>query len=249
MNGRTSGESVRKVVLDTETTGLELNQGHRIIEIGCVEVVNRRLTGNDFHRFVNPGRMIDAAAVDVHGITNEFLADKPAFEAIAQDLWDYIGGDELVIHNASFDVPFLDFAFQEAGVGRPLGDTCVVTDTVTMARKMFPGQKANLDALCRRFNVDNSNRALHGALLDARLLADVYLAMTGGQSRLVLEADLGRTAAGAAFSWAERLGFAAGEPVVIRASDDEIAAHLERLKAIDKKSGGKLVWAAELVPG
>jgi DNA polymerase-3 subunit epsilon len=246
MNGRNSGESNRKVVLDTETTGLEVLQGHRIIEIGCVEVVNRRLTGNDFHRFVNPGRMIDAAAIDVHGITNEFLADKPAFEAIAQDLWDYIGGDELVIHNATFDVSFLDDAFARAGIGRPLNDACQVTDTVTMARKMFPGQKANLDALCRRFNVDNSNRALHGALLDARLLADVYLAMTGGQSRLVLDSDPGRTAAGIAFSWAERLGFAASDPVVIRATEEEVAAHLERLKAIDKKSGGKLVWSGEL---
>ncbi|MGH8516446.1 MAG: DNA polymerase III subunit epsilon, partial [Panacagrimonas sp.] len=175
---------MRQLVLDTETTGLSVELGHRIIEVGVIELVNRRPTGNHFHRYVNPGREVEAGAVSVHGITNEFLADKPRFAEVAKDLWEWLAGDELIIHNAPFDVGFLDLEFRLCSVGRPLMEACAVTDTVLMARKLHPGQKASLDALCRRYEVDNSHREYHGALLDARLLADVYLAMTGGQSML-----------------------------------------------------------------
>jgi DNA polymerase III subunit epsilon len=235
---------MRQLVLDTETTGLSVELGHRIIEIGVIELVNRRPTGNHFHRYVNPGREVEAGAVSVHGITNEFLADKPRFSDIARDLWDWIGGDELIIHNAPFDVGFLDVEFRQCGVGRPLAEVCAITDTVQMARKLHPGQKASLDALCKRYEVDNSNREYHGALLDARLLADVYLAMTGGQSMLTLDAAQARSADGARVSWAERLGVRDQVLVVLRPDETERAAHLERLAAIAKK--GALVWKGEL---
>ncbi|MGH8539644.1 MAG: DNA polymerase III subunit epsilon, partial [Stenotrophobium sp.] len=171
----------RLIILDTETTGLEVEQGHRIIEIGCLEMMNRRLTGNDFHHYVNPERSVDTGAQQVHGIGNDFLASKPLFAAIAAQLWDYLKGAEVIIHNAPFDVGFLNREFELAGHRQKLGEVCKITDTLAMARRMHPGQKASLDALCKRYSVDNSNRDLHGALLDARLLADVYLAMTGGQ--------------------------------------------------------------------
>ena len=238
---------MRQLVLDTETTGLSVEQGHRIIEIGVIELVNRRPTGNHFHRYVNPDREVESGAVSVHGITNEFLADKPRFADVARDLWEWIGGDELIIHNAPFDVGFLDVEFRQCGVGRPLAEICVVTDTVQMARKLHPGQKASLDALCKRYEVDNSHRDYHGALLDARLLADVYLAMTGGQSMLTLDAAQARSADGARVSWAQRLGVRDQELVVLRPDEAEQAAHLERLKAIAKK--GKLVWMGELQDG
>lgn len=235
---------MRQLVLDTETTGLAVEQDHRIIEIGVIELVNRRATDNYFHRYVNPDRPIDEGAVQVHGITNEKLADKPRFAQIAAELWDWLGGDELIIHNAPFDVGFLDAEFRRCGVGRPLAEACKITDTVTMARRMHPGQKASLDALCRRYNVDNSHRELHGALLDARLLADVYLAMTGGQSTLVLDSSA-RGADGRLFSWAEQLGVDPCAPLPVRRADaDEHAAHVERLKGIAKKA--PLVWAEDL---
>lgn len=242
-----SYDLMRQLVLDTETTGLAVEQGHRIIEIGCVELVNRRPTGNTFHRYVNPDRPVDEGAVRVHGITDAFLADKPRFAEVAHDLWDWFCGDELIIHNAPFDVGFLDSEFGRTGIGRPLAQACAITDTVTMARKLHPGQRASLDALCRRYNVDNSNRELHGALLDARLLADVYLAMTGGQSALLL--DAGNAAGGSvqAFSWSQRLGSADRPMRVIQPTEAELAAHRDRLDAIAKK--GKLIWTQELPAG
>ena len=179
---------MRQIILDTETTGLEPEQGHRIIEIGCVEQIERRLTGNNFHQYLQPDREIDAAAVEVHGITNEFLADKPRFEDIVDDFIQYVDGAELIIHNAPFDVGFMDHEFALLGRKKwgQVSDHCGVLDTLAMARKLHPGQKNNLDALCRRYSIDNTHRELHGALLDAEILADVYLAMTGGQAALSL---------------------------------------------------------------
>lgn len=227
---------MRQVVLDTETTGLETTQDHRIIEIGCVEVINRRLTGRHYHQYINPQREVDDGALEVHGISNEFLADKPLFEAIAEDFLAFIEGAELVIHNAPFDVGFIDHEFSKLkGYGKTL-DYCSVVDTLVMARQRHPGQKNNLDALCKRYDVDNSQRDLHGALLDAEILADVYLMMTGGQ------VDLGFGGHGA------RGGVSGGEAIrrlsadrkplkVIKASDEEIEAHNAQLARIEQASG------------
>ena len=183
---------MRQVVLDTETTGLEVSQGHRIIEIGCVELVNRRVTGNHWHYYVNPQREVDSGAFEVHGISTEFLQDKHRFAELAGEFRDYVAGAELVIHNAPFDVGFLN---HELSLLDPpllaLEESCSILDTLLLARQKHPGQKNNLDALCKRYGIDNSNRSLHGALLDARILADVYLAMTGGQTSLGLEAGQG----------------------------------------------------------
>ena len=178
---------MRQIVLDTETTGLEVSQGHRIIEIGCVELVNRKLTGNHYHQYINPHREIDQGAIEVHGITSEFLADKPGFEAVAAAFIEFVQGAELVIHNAPFDVGFLDGELQRLPTSEDtLESRCTVIDTLVMARAKHPGQRNSLDALCQRYEVDNSQRDLHGALLDAEILADVYLAMTGGQTALQL---------------------------------------------------------------
>ena len=186
---------MRQIVLDTETTGLEVSQGHRVIEIGCVELVNRRVTGNDWHHYVNPEREIDSGAYEVHGLSLEFLQDKPRFEALAQDFLDYVAGAELVIHNAAFDVGFLDYELSRLQPAMPpLAEKCNILDTLLLARQKHPGQKNSLDALCKRYEIDNSQRSLHGALLDARILADVYLAMTGGQASLGL--DTGQSADG-----------------------------------------------------
>jgi DNA polymerase-3 subunit epsilon len=179
---------MRQIVLDTETTGLETSQDHRIIEIGCVELIDRRITDNSWHHYINPDREIDAGAYEVHGISNESLQDKPRFGDIAQDFLDYIDGAELVIHNAPFDVGFLDHELSKLDrESRAISQFCTVLDTLVMARQKHPGQKNNLDALCRRYEIDNSQRSLHGALLDARILADVYLVMTGGQTALGLD--------------------------------------------------------------
>lgn len=179
---------MRQVVLDTETTGLEPAQGHRIIEIGCVEVINRRVTHNHYHQYLQPDREIDAGAIEVHGITNQFLADKPRFEDVVNDFLDYVRGAELIIHNAPFDVGFIDHELNLLGQGHePLEEICKITDSLQMARKMYPGQKNNLDAICRRLEIDNSQRTLHGALLDSEILAEVYLTMTGGQTGLDLD--------------------------------------------------------------
>jgi DNA polymerase-3 subunit epsilon len=184
---------MRQVVLDTETTGLETSKGHRIIEIGCVELIDRRITDKHWHFYINPEREIDAGAFAVHGISNESLQDKPLFADLAQDFVDYIKGAELIIHNAIFDVGFLDNEFAKLdGENTRINSICGVLDTLVMARQKHPGQKNNLDALCRRYYIDNSQRSLHGALLDARILADVYLAMTGGQTALSLDDDSGQ---------------------------------------------------------
>ena len=181
---------MRQIVLDTETTGLEVSQGHRIIEIGCVELINRRVTGNHWHYYFNPGREVDAGAYEVHGISNEFLADKPRFVELAGEFYEYVKGAELIIHNAAFDVGFLDYELGQPELEfAPLEQSCRVLDTLLLARQKHPGQKNNLDALCKRYDIDNSQRSLHGALLDARILADVYLAMTGGQTSLGLDAE------------------------------------------------------------
>ncbi len=214
----------RQIVLDTETTGLEPLQGHRIIEIGCVELIDRRPTGNDFHQYLQPDREIDAGAVEVHGITNEFLRDKPRFEDVVQDFMDYIQGAELIIHNAPFDVGFIDAELKRLGGWKALESYCTVTDTLVMARNKHPGQRNSLDALCGRYDIDNSQRQKHGALLDAEILAEVYLAMTGGQSTLFQEeqgVEQGR-AEGQAI---RRLPSDRAALAVVRASAEEEAAH------------------------
>lgn len=231
----------RKIVLDTETTGLEVDRGHRVIEIGCVEVVDRRLTGNTLHHYFNPGREVEAGALAVHGITDAFLAGKPRFAELAREVVDFIDGAELLIHNAAFDVGFLDMELREAGADYgSVRDHAKVTDTLALAREKYPGQRNTLDALCKRLNVDNSGRSMHGALLDAQLLAEVWLAMTAGQGALLLGAGE-----------PERRSAAAAGPVpaaplqrtrVQRASAAEQAAHLARLDALDKACGGTSLW-------
>jgi DNA polymerase-3 subunit epsilon len=240
--------AVRQIVLDTETTGLEVSQGHRIIEIGCVELVNRKLTGNHYHQYINPHREIDQGAIEVHGITPEFLADKPAFEKITKAFLEFVSGAELVIHNAPFDVGFLNSELQRAlGTDTRLEHVCVITDTLVMARSKHPGQRNSLDALCQRYTVDNSQRDLHGALLDAEILADVYLAMTGGQTALQLS-DSGTDNDGQTRS-EQIIPLSAKRPalVVIKATPEECAAHEAQLEAIAAASGGKVVWRAEKV--
>ena len=234
----------RQIILDTETTGLEVGEGHRVIEVGCIELINRRVTTNNFHHYINPERMVDPGALEVHGISNQFLADKPLFADIGKSLFDYLRGAELIIHNAAFDIGFLDMEFARLGYAEKLAGVCGVIDTVAMARRLHPGQKASLDALCKRYGVDNSNRDLHGALLDARLLADVYLAMTGGQAALVLDRDTpGANSGSTALEGLRELLDAEAAPLrVIQADAEELAAHAERLAGISKKSGGKLLW-------
>lgn len=234
----------RLIVLDTETTGLEVAQGHRIIEIGCVELCSRRITSNQFHHYINPERTIDAGAAQVHGIDSELLRSKPRFSEVAEQFLEFIGGAQLVIHNAPFDVGFLDAELERAGRVERIADLCAVTDTLLLARKLHPGARASLDALCKRYSVDNSNRELHGALLDARLLAEVYLAMTGGQSALQLEHDDTGLHSSGMLRLARELGEAAiRRPiVVIRANTEELEAHQKKLREIEKKSGC-LLWS------
>lgn len=235
---------MRQVVLDTETTGLEPSQGHRIIEIGCVELVNRKLTGRHYHQYINPDREVEAGAIEVHGITNEFLADKPKFEQIADDFFEFIDGAELVIHNAPFDVGFIDHEFGKLkkNPGK-VAKHCSVVDTLIMARQKHPGQRNNLDALCQRYGVDNSQRDLHGALLDAEILADVYLLMTGGQTNLLLSDDQNASQGSAGTTTAgNNKKFHGIDLKVIHASDAEIAAHNERLEEIQKASDGNCQW-------
>lgn len=229
---------MRQVVLDTETTGLEASQGHRIIEIGCVELVNRRITGRQLHRYIQPDREIDAAAAEVHGITAEFLADKPRFAVIVEELLSFLGGAELIIHNAPFDVGFLDAEL--AGVERGcVRDVCTVLDSLELARQLHPGQKNSLDALCKRYGLDNSGRELHGALLDARILAEVYLAMTGGQTSLML-GELGR--ASSEIDTPHLLPARQAPLRVIEAGGEELEAHAASLRTIDEASGGRCLW-------
>ena len=231
---------MRQVVLDTETTGIEPSQGHRIIEIGCVELENRRFTGKTYHQYINPEREIEAEAISVHGITNQFVEDKPVFAAIAPEFLDFIRGAELVIHNAPFDVGFLnhELALMKSGLG-VIKDYSGVLDTLAMARKRYPGQRNSLDALCKRYGVDNSKRDLHGALLDAEILADVYLLMTGGQISLSLadEQEDGETGQ----ACIQRLPTDRPKLKVIKATEEELKSHLEQLDNI-QKSSGDCVW-------
>ncbi|MDQ2075707.1 DNA polymerase III subunit epsilon [Marinimicrobium sp. ABcell2] len=236
---------MRQIVLDTETTGLETAQGHRIIEIGCVELVNRRLTGRHYHQYINPEREVDAGAMEVHGITNEMLADKPLFSQIADEFMAFVDGAELVIHNAPFDIGFIDAELKRLG-GKvsTITSVCTVMDTLLLARSKHPGQKNNLDALCKRYGVDNTQRELHGALLDAEILADVYLLMTGGQTALSLGGEDSKSGrSGVAGS--EPRPLPANRPVlpVIEAVAEELAEHREKLEAIAKASGGICLWA------
>jgi DNA polymerase-3 subunit epsilon len=234
---------MRQIVLDTETTGLEPELGHRIIEIGCVELVNRRPTGRTFHKYLNPERAIDEGALAVHGIARADLDGKPKFAEIVEELLLFVSGAELVIHNAAFDVAFLDAELSKIqGQARTVAALCRVLDTLALARSMHPGQRNNLDALCKRYSIDNSRRELHGALLDARILADVYLAMTGGQGALALveTAASGNAADGGR---AVRALLRPSVPlVVIAATEEELAAHAVMLAVINKASGGKCLW-------
>ena len=232
---------MRQIVLDTETTGLEPEQGHRVIEIGCVEMLNRRLTGRHFHQYVRADRKSDPAAFAVHGISDEVLADKPPFDEIAEEFLGFIAGAELIIHNAPFDVGFLNHGLARLTGQQPqIESHCSVLDTLALARDLHPGQRNNLDALCKRYGVDNSARDLHGALLDAEILAEVYLAMTGGQATLDLSAGTPTKAAAARRGSGDA---AARAPLpVIRATDQELAAHGERLHAIDQASNGACLW-------
>lgn len=232
---------MRQIVLDTETTGLEPKQGHRIIEIGCVEVDNRRLTGRHYHQYIQPEREIDQGAIDVHGITNEFLADKPVFADIADEFLEFVKGAQLIIHNAPFDVGFINMEFSRLRKPiKPITEFCSIFDTLTFARERHPGQKNNLDALCKRYDVDNSQRDLHGALLDAEILADVYLMMTGGQTALSLAGD--EEEEEGSVTGIRRLSANRRPLKIVAASDAEIAAHQTKLASLDKMSGGNCVW-------
>lgn len=239
---------MRQIVLDTETTGLEPEQGHRIIEIGCVEILNRRPTGRTFHHYLNPDRDIDKGALEVHGITLEQLLNKPRFADVADELMTFISGAELVIHNAAFDVAFLDAELRRlastnpAFNGRLINAECRVLDSLALARQMHPGQRNNLDALCKRYSIDNSHRELHGALLDARILADVYLAMTGGQVGLALGVEVAASAQ--ATGQVRALVRPAVPLVVVSASEEELKLHDAMLAIIGKASKGKCLWQA-----
>ncbi|MBW0146333.1 DNA polymerase III subunit epsilon [Marinobacter arenosus] len=229
---------MRQIVLDTETTGIDPSEGHRIIEIGCVELMERQLTGRNYHVYINPEREVEAEAITVHGITNEFLADKPKFAEIADEFFEFIKGAELVIHNAAFDVGFMDAEFARLKPVRKTADHCGIVDSLAIARKKHPGQKNNLDALCKRYGVDNSNRDLHGALLDAEILADVFLLLTGGQTALSLDAGAEE---GGSSNGIRRLAEDRAALAVVKASEDERKAH-EEFMAMLEKQAGQTVW-------
>src|SRR5688572_22790645 len=230
---------MRQIILDTETTGLEPAAGHRIIELGCVELVNRRPTQNRFHRYINPEREVDRGALEVHGIENEFLATQPKFAEVAREFIEFVKGAELVIHNADFDVEFLNHELRRLpGMPAEIRDCCGVLDTLALARRLHPGQRNSLDALAKRYNVDNSKRELHGALLDAQILAEIYLAMTGGQVSLSLDSDTPQAAAIAEHDLqVNRDGL---ELVVVRATAEEEAAHAALLAVMAKR--GEPIW-------
>ena len=239
---------MRQIVLDTETTGLDPKEGHRLIEIGCIELVDRRLTRNNFHQYLQPDREIDAAAVEVHGITNDFLRDKPRFAEIAEAFLEYVTGAELIIHNAAFDCGFIDHELALwRGDAPGINDLCAVTDTLMLARRLHPGQRNSLDALCKRYGVDNSHRELHGALLDAEILADIYLAMTGGQVAMHLGGEP-RLDAGQSPGATERRRLDPHRPRlrVVAADDQARSVHAARLAAIDQACAEGCLW---LQPG
>ncbi len=231
---------MRQVIVDTETTGLDPREGHRIIEIGCVELIDRRHTSRHFHQYFRPDRDIDEGALQVHGITSAFLADKPSFSDVVDDLIGFLDGAELIIHNAPFDVGFINFELKLAGEKYSgIENHCAIVDTLALARDLHPGQKNSLDALCKRYEVDNSQRELHGALLDAQILADVYLAMTGGQATLDLAAKPAerrlKVGADAPAAVARRIK-------VVRASEEELAAHEHMLDEMESQRGAPCVW-------
>ena len=228
--------AARQIVLDTETTGLNAHLGDRVIEIGCVELLQRRVTERHFHQYLNPERDIDEGAIKVHGLTREFLSDKPLFKDVAAEFLDYVKGAELLIHNAGFDVEFLDRELSLAGLGKLSTHVAGVIDTLAMARELHPGKRNALDTRCERYAVDNAHRPLHGARLDARLLAEVYLAMTRGQESLVIELESRESvAAGASKIDASKL-------IVLKASEEELAAHEKILDRVDKQAKGGSVW-------
>jgi DNA polymerase-3 subunit epsilon len=228
----------RQIVLDTETTGLNAKLGDRVIEIGCVEILNRRVTDRSFHVYVNPERDIDEGALRVHGLTREALADKPRFGEIVKDFLDYVRGAELIIHNADFDVEFLNAELKLVKQGKLLDHAARVVDTLALARELHPGKKNSLDALCERYFIDNSNRTLHGALLDARLLAECYLAMTRGQESLVMELESPAAAAAASAA----LAVDVSNLIVVRALPDEAALHEKYLDRMEKEAKGPALW-------
>lgn len=225
---------MRQVVLDTETTGIDPSEGHRIIEIGCVELIERKLTGRHYHVYINPGREIEAEAITIHGITNEFLADKPEFAEVADEFFEFIKGAELVIHNAAFDIGFMDSEFARLTPLRKTADHCGILDSLAIARAKHPGQRNSLDALCKRYGVDNSNRELHGALLDAELLADAYLLLTGGQTALSLDAG---SEDGGGAGGIRRLDLNRPSLPVVQATTTEEAAHQNFLAMLEKQAG------------
>lgn len=233
---------MRQIVLDTETTGLDARLGDRIIEIGCVELVNRRPTGNHFHRYLNPEREVEEGALRVHGITNEFLQDKPRFADIARELVEYLAGAELIIHNAAFDLEFLNAELARLELGPLEQHVASVVDTLRQARELHPGKKNSLDALCERYQIEHSRRTLHGALLDASLLAEVYLAMTRGQESLAIELDAAARPGAAA---GRRPAGARPRLAVLFASAEEAAAHRRVLAEIAQESRGRLVWPVD----
>ncbi|MEC5319055.1 DNA polymerase III subunit epsilon [Brenneria populi subsp. brevivirga] len=244
-----STEITRQIVLDTETTGMNKlgvhYEGHKIIEIGAVEVINRRLTGRHYHVYIKPDRLVDPEAYHVHGISDEFLADKPTYADIADDFLDFIRGGELVIHNAMFDIGFMDYEFRMLQRDIPKTETfCKITDSLLMARKIFPGKRNNLDALCDRYQIDNSKRTLHGALLDAEILAEVYLAMTGGQTSLAFSMEGEARRQENESEGIQRITRPVSALKVLYANDEELQMHEKRLDLIAKKSGGCL-WRNE----
>ena len=228
---------MRQIVLDTETTGLEPELGHRIIELAGVELINRRLTDNHFHRYLNPERESEAGALEVHGLTSEFLSDKPKFREIVKEFLDYVNGAELIIHNSAFDIAFLNRELGRLDL-KPITEYCPgVIDTLRLAKDLHPGKKNSLDALCERYQIDHSARTLHGALLDAQLLAEVYLAMTRGQESLVMEVESASVSGVTAEAANGKL-----ELVVVRATEEELAAHARQLEEIDRANGGACLW-------
>lgn len=232
---------MRQVVLDTETTGLDPAQGHRVIEIGCVEIDNRKLTGRHFHRYLNPDREIDAAAIEVHGLTSQFLADKPRFHQIESEFLEFVEGAELVIHNAPFDIGFLDSELRATkSDSQSMAAFCGVLDSLLLAREKHPGQRNSLDALCKRYGVDNTQRQLHGALLDAEILADVYLVMTSGQSSLLLAED--EAEGSKRRRKTRKLAKEREQIAVVLAEEGEIKAHQERLAEIAESSEDGCLW-------
>lgn len=226
--------TIRQIILDTETTGIGHELGHRVIEIGCVELIDRKLTGKHYHVYLNPQREVDEGAFRVHGISTEFLQDKPLFSDILPELLQFIGGAELIIHNAPFDVGFLNAELQHVQWKKKLEDYCSILDTLVLAREKHPGQRNSLDALCKRYDIDNSNRQLHGALLDAEILAFVYLAMTGGQASLFTETESANTRS--VVTTQEQVLHLA-DALVIKASDEEMLEHLSFVSFLEKKSG------------